>query len=127
MEDRVPARDVPASTTSPAMHYEPPRENNPTAIVEALHPHGMGRAWTAWAVVSATSLLLWLLVSVISDADVYPWFFWVAGPWGIALLAHTAHSRGSRHDQASAARAGTQCHIPPSGPPVDPRRYQGFR
>lgn len=127
VEDRVPTKDLPASTTSPAMHFEPPREKNPTAIVEALHPGGMRAAWIAWAGVSGAVFLLWFLVSVTSDQSVYPWFLWVAGPWGIALLAHTAHSRDSRHDKGSIAPAGTQCHLPQSGPPVDPRRYQGFK
>ena len=116
----------PMTTGATATHYEPPREKNPTAIVEALHPNGMRAAWVVWAIVSAANFLLWLLVSISSNSTVYPWFFWVAGPWGFALLVHTIHSRGSRHEKGSIAAAGTTCHVPPTGTPVDLRRYQRF-
>lgn len=115
---------APANLTVAEAHFEPPRERNPTAIVEALHPSGMRSAWTVWAAVSGANFVLWLLISVINGANVYPWFFWIAGPWGIALLAHTAHSQGSRHDKGEIAQPGTQCHMPPSGSPEDPRPYQ---
>lgn len=115
-----------AGPTASELHFEPPREKNPTAIVAALHPRGMGPAWTIWAAVSGANLLLWLLISVISAQGIYPWFIWVAGPWGFALLVHSLNSRGSRHDKGSIGRVGTTCHVPPSGPPVDPQRYRGF-
>lgn len=114
---------APASLTVAEAHFEPPRERNPTAIVEALHPNGMRSAWTVWAAVSGANFVLWLLISVINDANVYPWFFWIAGPWGLALLAHTAHSKGSRHDRGEIAQPGTQCHMPRSDVPDDRDRH----
>jgi hypothetical protein len=115
-----------ASSAGAATHYEPPREKNPVAIVEALHPRGMTAAWSAWAIANAAIFMLWLLAAVAGDQSTYPWFLWIAGPWGFALLVHTIHSRGSRHDRGTVAKAGTTCHVPPSESSVDPRRYQSF-
>lgn len=40
----------------------------------------------AWAAASVTTTAIWA-VSCIASADlIYPWFFWVAGPWGAVLL-----------------------------------------
>ncbi|NMO93426.1 DUF1707 domain-containing protein [Actinomycetospora sp. TBRC 11914] len=47
---------------------------------------GVRGAVAAWAVVSAVNLLIWLAVVLGSGAAVYPWWIWVAGPWGVALL-----------------------------------------
>lgn len=40
----------------------------------------------AWLFASLVNLLIWALVSVGSGAAVYPWWLWVAGPWGLVLL-----------------------------------------
>lgn len=32
------------------------------------------------------NLMIWALVSVGAGAAVYPWWIWVAGPWGMVLL-----------------------------------------
>lgn len=107
-------------------HYEPPREKNPTAIVEALHPRGMRASWVIWAVTNGALFLLWLVIAISGAQITTPWFLWVAGPWGFVLVIHTIHSRGSRHNRGALAQSGTVCHVPPSGSPVDPRRYQRF-
>jgi hypothetical protein len=39
-------------------------------------------AWGSWLAVSMLTFVIWLL----SGAG-YPWFLWVAGPWGAVLLA----------------------------------------
>jgi hypothetical protein len=40
---------------------------------------------TIWASISALNFAIWLIVS-ISDFHIhYPWFIWVAGPWGVVL------------------------------------------
>jgi hypothetical protein len=40
---------------------------------------------TIWASISALNFAIWLIVS-ISDLHIqYPWFIWVAGPWGVVL------------------------------------------
>jgi uncharacterized integral membrane protein len=43
--------------------------------------------WVTWAAVSLINVVIWLLVSVTSMQFVYPWWIWVAGPWGAVLLA----------------------------------------
>jgi Domain of unknown function (DUF1707) len=48
-------------------------------------------AWGSWLAVSMLTFVVWLL----SGAG-YPWFLWVAGPWGAVLLAGWI-SAGSRH------------------------------
>lgn len=46
-------------------------------------------SWAAWATVSALNLLLWVLVSSTMLEFVYPWWIWVAGPWGVLQLGAT--------------------------------------
>jgi hypothetical protein len=45
--------------------------------------------WGAWGVVSALNLAIWLVLMVQGSGDVYPWWIWVAGPWGAILLLRT--------------------------------------
>lgn len=46
-----------------------------------------------WFTVSFINLVIWALVSVSTGAMVYPWWIWVAGPWGAALFAGWLSSR----------------------------------
>lgn len=39
-------------------------------------------AWGSWLCVSMLTFVIWLLAGAG-----YPWFLWVAGPWGAVLLA----------------------------------------
>ena len=53
------------------------------------HRHGRC-GWTAvgaWVSASAINLLIWAAVSLATMSWVYPWWVWVAGPWGVMLLA----------------------------------------
>lgn len=43
--------------------------------------------WATWAAVSLINVVIWLLVSVTTGHFIYPWWVWVAGPWGAVLLA----------------------------------------
>jgi hypothetical protein len=50
-------------------------------------PHGEFRSGVAaWAAASVTTTVIWAIISVASGGVVYPWFLWVAGPWGTVLL-----------------------------------------
>jgi hypothetical protein len=40
----------------------------------------------AWAAASVTTTAIWAVSCIASAAWIYPWFFWVAGPWGAVLL-----------------------------------------
>ncbi|NKZ07174.1 DUF1707 SHOCT-like domain-containing protein [Actinomadura latina] len=53
-----------------------------------LDVRGMKAMWGAWATVSAINFTVWLIVLVTTGA-VYPWWIWVAGPWGAILLMRT--------------------------------------
>jgi hypothetical protein len=60
--------------------------------------HGRGRhgAVVAWASASAINLVIWAIVSLTTLSWVYPWWVWVAGPWGAMLLAGRLSRRGDR-------------------------------
>lgn len=59
-----------------------------------LDVRGMKAMWGAWATVSAINFTVWLIVLLTTGA-VYPWWIWVAGPWGAILLVRTIF--GDRH------------------------------
>lgn len=62
------------------------RDVRPTATPFPV-PCGGGRGpVAAWAVVSLVNVVIWLAVSVGTATAVYPWWIWVAGPWGLALV-----------------------------------------
>ncbi|MGH3937340.1 MAG: DUF1707 SHOCT-like domain-containing protein [Pseudonocardiaceae bacterium] len=47
--------------------------------------HWRGRA-PVWLSVSLINLLIWGIVSLATLSWIYPWWIWVAGPWGAVLL-----------------------------------------
>jgi hypothetical protein len=65
---------------------------------DALHapppPPGRSRTGTAakvvsgaWFAASAVNFLIWGIISLSLGEALYPWWIWVAGPWGLVLLA----------------------------------------
>lgn len=49
----------------------------------------------AWATVSTVCFVIWL-IAAITGGGLYPWFLWVAGPWGVLLLfGHLGGRRSS--------------------------------
>ncbi|WP_252436703.1 DUF1707 SHOCT-like domain-containing protein [Pseudonocardia humida] len=40
----------------------------------------------AWAAASATTMAIWAISCLALGQFVFPWFLWVAGPWGTVLL-----------------------------------------
>lgn len=52
----------------------------------ALRDPALVIPWMVWAGVSVLNLVIWLLVSMGNGWDVYPWWIWVAGPWGAVML-----------------------------------------
>ncbi|MEU5989769.1 DUF1707 domain-containing protein [Spirillospora sp. NPDC047418] len=59
-----------------------------------LDMRGTKAMWGAWATVSAINFTVWLIV-LVTVGGVYPWWIWVAGPWGAVLLMRTIF--GDRH------------------------------
>ena len=48
--------------------------------------------WGTWAVVSSLLVVVWLVVGLISGgAAWFPWFLFVAVPWGISLARRPHH------------------------------------
>jgi hypothetical protein len=63
---------------------------------------GMRAHWAAWATANTLVFMIWLIIFVTAGAT-YPWFLWVAGPWGAVLLARQllGRSGGSGHSGGS--------------------------
>ncbi len=66
----------------------------PVAHQEVQQSHGQHRqgrggraAVAALAGASVINLLIWVIVSLATLSWIYPWWIWVAGPWGAVLLA----------------------------------------
>ncbi len=77
-----------------------PAPSGPAREVSARVSAGLARrpAWIrwqyyAWASVVALNVVIWALVSIVAGHDIYPWPLWVAGPWGIAILAQDVIAR----------------------------------
>jgi hypothetical protein len=48
---------------------------------------------SAWLSVSVINLVIWAIISLSTFSWIYPWWIWVAGPWGAVLLARWISSR----------------------------------
>jgi hypothetical protein len=60
-----------------------------------LEPQRIKAMWGVWATVSMINFTVWLIIE-LSAGGVYPWWIWVAGPWGAVLLLRTV--LGGRDD-----------------------------
>ena len=92
-------------------------------------PGGLRGAVAVWAVVSGVNVAIWLAVVLGSASMVYPWWIWVAGPWGVALLlaalCRSAQSRPPERTAPSRASRQRRCRSLPaatSAPSGSPRR-----
>ncbi|MFI0356267.1 DUF1707 domain-containing protein [Actinomadura sp. 9N407] len=65
--------------------YVPATKDRRGGEVSPVGPRAM---WVTWGAVSGISLTIWLILAVTGTLA-YPWWLWVAGPWGIALLIKT--------------------------------------
>jgi hypothetical protein len=84
--------DLPASAPMPQTRPEVPTPARPHSVT----------FWrvvgSAWFFASFVNLVIWAIVSVATADLVYPWWIWVAGPWGAVLLARWLgeRARGER-------------------------------
>lgn len=85
----------------------PAQRLRPVAVDRARPvPHGpcgarRGGAVGAWLAASLVNLCIWAIVSLSIAEPVYPWWIWVAGPWGAVLLAGWVSERaGGVRDHA---------------------------
>lgn len=51
-----------------------------------VYRKGMRAGWMSYGSVNLVCIVIWLLTAVTSGSW-YPWWIWVAGPWGALLLA----------------------------------------
>ncbi|GAA4606486.1 DUF1707 domain-containing protein [Actinoallomurus liliacearum] len=58
-----------------------------------LQRTGMRAGWATYASVNLVCFVVWLLTAVTAGAW-YPWWIWVAGPWGALMLAGQFFGRG---------------------------------
>ena len=79
-----------------------PSEAGQQAVVPVPQPgpparrsgSSLAAAWASWAVSSSVTFVVWLIIYITTGgAAWYPWFLWVAGPWGAVLLAKTIASK----------------------------------
>lgn len=86
------------SLTSDLPGRHPPRQIQP----DVQGPHGqcghpgVGRSTaTAWAGASLINLMIWAVVCLSTMSWIYPWWIWVAGPWGAVLVARWMGERAN--------------------------------
>lgn len=48
---------------------------------------GQRAAVAGWVSVSTITIVIWAVSCLAAGAWLYPWWIWVAGPWGAVLLA----------------------------------------
>lgn len=84
--------DLPAEPARITAQAVPGHASRACAATGATGP----AAVRAWASVSALNLLIWAVVCLATVSWVYPWWVWVAGPWGAVLLAGATGSRLAR-------------------------------
>jgi uncharacterized protein DUF1707 len=60
-----------------------------------VHPI-LRTGWYVYFVAVGINVLVWALVSLTSREFIYFWPAWVAGPWGIVLLASTLFGRDQK-------------------------------
>ncbi|MCW2859259.1 MAG: hypothetical protein JWP48_967 [Actinoallomurus sp.] len=53
-------------------------------------------SWAAYTTVNLVCIVIWMITAV-STGVWYPWWLWVAGPWGVVMLAGQVF--GSRDDR----------------------------
>ncbi|GAB2815910.1 DUF1707 domain-containing protein [Actinocorallia aurea] len=55
---------------------------------------GLRAEWATYVSVNLVLASIWLIASIAAGGVGFPWFLWVAGPWGAVLLAQTLFGGG---------------------------------
>ena len=58
-------------------------------------------AGSSWFTVNLVCIVIWGIGCVAAGSWLYPWWIWVAGPWGAVLLASWIASAGRRRGHGS--------------------------
>ncbi|MFN2497194.1 MAG: DUF1707 domain-containing protein [Pseudonocardiaceae bacterium] len=54
----------------------------------------------AWLSASVINLVIWVIISLSTLSWIYPWWIWVAGPWGAVLLARWISERAAGENRS---------------------------
>ncbi len=73
----------------PASRWSTPARRVPATLDRA----GAITSWTPYVGVNLICFVTWLIVAVSSGAW-YPWWLWIAGPWGAMMLAGRVFGQG---------------------------------
>jgi hypothetical protein len=65
--------------------------------VDALQERDARGAVIGWAGASVTTIAIWAMSCIATASFVYPWWIWVAGPWGLVLLSSWMRDRRHEH------------------------------
>jgi hypothetical protein len=76
-------RDLPGAAPEPVVPVPQP------PVPARKSGDSLASAWAAWGIASSVTFAIWLITAATSDFQTYPWFLWVAGPWGAVLLVTT--------------------------------------
>lgn len=56
----------------------------------------LNASWWFWGIAVGINVIVWTILAIAQQDAPYPWPLWVAGPWGIVLLAgELAYRRGT--------------------------------
>ena len=75
-----------------------PADDRLPAVSEPARPTPRRRlspAVSTWLLASLVNFVIWAIVSIATMHLVYPWWIWVAGPWGAVLVARWLSDRAS--------------------------------
>jgi hypothetical protein len=89
-------QDVTSDLPEEDLHELPVPATQRTSYVPAtkapsgaqLYSAGTKAMWATWATVGGINFTVWMIIALTGNL-VYPWWVWVAGPWGIVLLIAT--------------------------------------
>jgi hypothetical protein len=84
--------DLPGEPPSPPS-VTTPAEPGPLQDLDALPERDLRGAVIGWAGASVTTIAIWAMSCIATASFVYPWWIWVAGPWGLVLLSSWVRDR----------------------------------
>jgi hypothetical protein len=71
-------RDAPPASRRPHPAATPRERTRSSTFIRVMT--------SAWFAASAINFLIWGIISLSLGEALYPWWIWVAGPWGVVLL-----------------------------------------
>ena len=77
--------DLPGEPPSPRPLALPAQRARPPAVPDEPTA-GIWRGSVAWAVISSMAIVAWVVACVTTGTVVFPWWIWVAAPWGLGLV-----------------------------------------